>query len=270
MYKSKNLLVIFVCTFINTTLAADKGQNIGEQATNPVAPLMSLRVQMQVSTYNNADGESVTGILQIVKPFLLPSKKIPALITRLTAPYMSTHDLGEDLGHAQGMGDTQLLTLLKPNFGLKNQIIALGASTTFPTAGDNEFTGTGQWLFGPAAGYVNSVTKSWQWGGMVWQEWGIATTRSNAEDFSTLSLQPVVTKHFSKGWYVSTPDLPQEYDFEGNHWKLNIGPVVGRVFKIGKQPVQLFAGVYYNTETQNDIPTTEMTYKLNFSWLLPN
>ena len=86
---------------------------------------------------------------------------------------------------------------------------------------------------------------------------------------SQLFIQPLYIKHFGAGWYVSLPDAPQKYDFETKDWSLNLGGVLGRVFKMGNQPVQVFAGVYYNSEDNDDIPSAEWTIKFSFGWLFP-
>lgn len=244
--------------------------DLAAEATNPVAPLMSLRLQYQNSPSNyNADGYSQAGIFQAVIPFSLPYKSVPKLIVRSTTPFVSTPDLGDGIGRKHGFGDTSLLTFFIPNFGLKGQVIALGASIGIPTGGDNEYTGSGQWQLGPTAVYLNTATKGLQWGLMAFQNWDVASTRSDAADVSILSLQPILTKHFSGGWYVAAPDLPQTYDFETNEWSTNIGAVVGRVFPWHKQHLQLFGGVYYNSEDNDDIIAGEWTVKFNLSFLLP-
>ena len=85
---------------------------------------------------------------------------------------------------------------------------------------------------------------------------------------SKLSLQPFVTKHFEKGWYAGSPDTPQTYDFKASRWTWALGGQVGRVMKLGKQPVKLFGEVLYNPEDDNG-PTAEWTAKVNITFLLP-
>ena len=244
--------------------------DLGSQATNPVAPLMSLRVQYQNSPSNyNADGYSQAAIGQAVIPVPLPFKSVPMLITRTTIPYISTPDLGDGIGKKHGFSDTSLLTFFLPDFGLKGHTIAFGASIGIPTGGDNEFTGSGQWTLGPTAAYVNTKTKGLQWGLMAYQDWDVVSTRSDAADVDKISFQPILTKHFSGGWYVGAPDLPQVYDNEKNTWSTNIGAVVGRVFPWHKQHLQMFGGVYYNSEEDDDVVAGEWTVKFNISFLLP-
>jgi hypothetical protein len=244
--------------------------DLASEATNPAAPLMSFRAQYQNSPSSyNADGYSQAVIGQAVIPVPLDSKAVPLLITRTTIPYLSTPDFGEPVNRKHGFGDTALLTFFIPDFGLKGHTLGFGATASIPTGGDNEYTGSGQWELGPTFVYVNTKTKNLQWGLFTFQNWDVASTRSDAADVSKISLQPILTKHFSKGWYVSTPDLPQVYDWKTNEWSLNLGAVVGRVFPWKKQHLQMFGGVYYNSEDNDDIVASEWTMKFNVSFLLP-
>jgi hypothetical protein len=244
--------------------------DLANEATNPVAPLMSFRVQYQNSpSYYNADSYSQALIGQAVIPIALPSKKVPMLITRTTIPYISTPDLGEPVNRKHGFGDTSLLTFFVPNFGLKGHTFAGGASIGIPTGGDNEFTGGGQWTLGPTAVYLNTQTKGLQWGLMVYQDWDVSSTRSNAADVNKTNFQPIINYHMDGGWYLALPDLAQTYNNETNNWSTNLGAVLGRVFPYKKQHLQMFGGVYYNTEDNEDVVSGEWTVKLNISFLIP-
>ena len=86
---------------------------------------------------------------------------------------------------------------------------------------------------------------------------------------SNVSLQPILTKHFSEGWYASLPDVPQTYDFRTNNWTLALGPRVGKVTKFGKQPVNLFGQITYNPLDYDDEITADWSFKINLTMLFP-
>jgi hypothetical protein len=248
---------------------AEHHGDLGAQATSPVAPLVSARLQNQWSWENyNAEGSSNTVLAQFVVPFKTSWKALPAIITRTTVPYVSTPDLGGDVEHVQGLSDTAILAFGVLGLGLEGQTFAVGPALIIPTAGDNEFTGSGQWQVGPAFVYMNAKIPKFQWGGLIYSQHDFASTRSDAKDVTKYNLQPILTKHFNGGWYVAAPDIPQVYDSETNKWTLALGGVIGRVAPIGKQPMQIYTGVYYNTEDNNGVQP-EWTFKLNFSWLFP-
>lgn len=250
-------------------LAGQAAEDVGEAATNPVANLMSLRLQYQNSTVNNADSYTQAGLFQAVIPFQTESEAVPLWVTRWTLPYIQTADL-PGVGKKEGVGDTAGLIFAVPNFGWKGHTIGIGASVGIPTGGDNEFVGSGQWQLGPAVVYLNTNTPKLQWGALVFQNWDVSQSRNDAADVSNFNFQPILTKHLDDGWYIGLPDLPQTYNFETDEWTFNIGGQVGRVFPWRGTPIQAFGAVYYNTNDDDDlVAPTEWTFKVNVSFLLP-
>jgi len=251
-----------------TAAPKSKEGDLAAAATNPVANLMQLQLQDQYNWSNhNSDGYSNQAVLQPVVPIDLPWDSVPLVITRTTLPYVTTPDLGPGVGRHKGFGDTSFLGLFTPNFGLKGQTIGLGPNFVAPTAGDNDYTGAGKWQAGPAAIYINTQSST-QWGLFAFQNWSFASARSNTETVSKLSLQPILVHHFDAGWYAGLPDNPQVYDFESDKWTLQLGPQVGRVFKIGSQSVKMFGAVYHNPIDDNG-PTPEWSAKVGLTFLFP-
>ena len=243
--------------------------NLAAAATNPVANLIQFQLQDEYDWSNyNSSGAGNAFIIQPVIPIKLPWEAVPLVITRTTIPYVRTPGL-DSVGHKNGFGDTSFLALFTPNFGLKGQTIGFGPTVVIPTAGNNDFTGSGKWQAGPAFVYINTKSST-QWGILGFQQWSFASTDSgeNRPSVSKLSIQPILTHHFGEGWFVGTPDNAQVYNFETNKWKLQLGPQVGRVFKIGKQPVKMFGAVYYNPINDGGA-TAKWTAKIGLTFLFP-
>ena len=135
---------------------------------------------------------------------------MPLLITRTTLPYISTTDLGEN-GREYGFGDTTLLMVGNMPIA-KGQMIGIGASLVFPTGGSSEFLSSGKWQAGPAWAYLNTAFKGWQLGAFGWQHWDYADGPGGGKKpyVSKHSVQPLIVKHFAKGWYARTPGYPLE------------------------------------------------------------
>jgi len=258
-----------------TSATADESAaaSLAEKATDPTALLMQLRLQDSFfASYHNADSYGNAALFQAVLPAKLGwGSAAEAIINRWTMPYVTTPRIAgvSDDGRSVGFGDSVLNTFFVTSWLPKGQKLAWGPTITVPTAGDNEFTGAGSWQAGPVVAFVNTNTPSWQWGAMAYQQWSFNKTRKNAENVSILSLQPIITKHFSGGWYISAPDTPNTYDFKNKRWNLNLGAVVGRVTKWGPQPIQLFGGVYFNPVSYDDVPSAKVTIKFNISFLMP-
>ena len=246
-------------------------KNLAEAATNPIANLIQFQVQNSYSGSNhNSSGYSNVTTLQPVIPVKLPWEKVPLLITRTTLPYITTPNFNGPEDRKRGFGDTTLLGLLSPKLKTKGVQVGFGPTLVIPTGGDNEFVGSGKWQAGPAVLYINMQIPNIQWGIFAFQLWDFASTSSGSDrqGVSKLSLQPFITYHFGKGWYVSTPDVPQIYDFNSDKWTWSLGGQLGKVTKLGKIPAKLFGAFYYNPEDDNG-PNAEWTAKFNITFLFP-
>ena len=245
--------------------------NLAAAATNPIAALMQFQLQ---NTYNfknyNSEGFSNVTTLQSVIPVPLPFKSVPMLITRATLPYVTTPDLGEPIGRVTGFSDFQLLLMGVPKHKGKGYTIGVGINTVWPTAGSNPVVGNGKYQTGPAFLYLNMKTPTWQWGIFTYQLWSYASGRgvSGRDNISKIYIQPVLTKHFKKGWYMQSSDTPMTYDWKSEKWTVPLGGSVGRVMKLGKQPVKLFAEVLYDPISGNG-PIAKWLFKANITFLLP-
>ena len=253
--------------------SAFAAESMGEQATNPVAPLVSVRLQDGIGLESyNADGYSNVVDIQLVNPFSLPFEAVPQLLLRTTIPWVTTPSLGDGPNSRRdGMADTVMNFFFVPSNAPKGWIYAVGPTITVPTAGDNVFGGAGQWQAGPSFVFMYSGIPKLQLGALMFHQWDIGSTRSGAQDVSKFNIQPIITKHLNNGWYVGAPDQPNTYDNETGDWTLNIGGLVGRVWKPKnrKHPIQVYAGVYYNSEQNPGVVATKWTFKLNYSLLLP-
>jgi hypothetical protein len=194
---------------------------------------------------------------------------VPLLVTRTTLPYITTPKPDSGVGRHKGFGDIVAQGYFLPKLETKGVMVGLGYNLTIPSAGDNDFVGSGKWSIGPGAVYFNLQTPSWQWGILSYSSFSFASANSDRSYVSNISIQPILTKHFSKGWYAGFPDVPQTYNFRTDLWTLAIGGKVGRVMKFGKQPVNLFGQVTYNPIDYNDQVAAEWSFKVNLTLLFP-
>jgi hypothetical protein len=111
-------------------------------------------------------------------------------------------------------------------------------------------------------------TPKLQWGLFAFQTWSFADDQQDREDVSALSLQPFITLHLNKCWYIGSPDNPQTYNSKNDKWTWALGGQVGRVRNLGKLPVKLFFEVLNNPE-DNAGATAEWTAKFNMTMLFP-
>jgi hypothetical protein len=245
-------------------------RNLAAAATNPIANLVQFQLQDQYNWDNHkSSGYSNQFLIQPVAPFKMPFEKVPLLITRTTLPYVSTPDLGSPVNRKHGFGDTTFLAIGLPKLNLDKQMVGVGISSVIPTAGDNDSTGNGKWQLGPAAVYFNQQIPQLQWGALGWHRFTVGETSSGSDkkNVTVSSIQPILIKHWGKGWYAGLQDVTWDYNHKSGKWTLPTGPRVGKVMKLGSQPVNLFGAVYYNPNS--DGPTSTWTAKINLTLLFP-
>jgi hypothetical protein len=244
--------------------------SLAAAATNPIANLVQFQIQnAYTANSHNVDGDSNVFILQPVIPINLSSKAVPLLVTRTTLPYINTPDFDGGIATKEGFGDLVAQGYFIPKLETKGVMVGIGYNLTIPTAGDNDFTGSGKWSLGPGGVYFNMKTPSLQWGVLAYSSFSFASQNTDRHHVSSISVQPILTKHFDKGWYLGLPDIPQTYDFRTEEWTLAVGPRLGKVMKFGKQPVNLFGQVTYNPNDDTDEIAPDWTYKFNMTFLFP-
>ena len=111
-------------------------------------------------------------------------------------------------------------------------------------------------------------------GGLVYHLWDLEDDEGDA-DVNRTVLQPVIIYKFKSlfgqgGWYLRNPDDTWSYDWENDEWtQIPLGVKMGRVLRIGKQPVNIFAGGWYNPVSSDRGASADYAFKLSFSFLFP-
>lgn len=259
------------------------GSNLGTAATNPGSALIQLQFQNQITPDSaNSDGAANTFIIQPVYPFVIgPDHYFQAVITRTTIPIVATPDL-PGFGRTTGLGDTTVLVVpvhKTPSKTKKGEFTQWGpvAAFTLPTATEDT-TGSGQFSTGPGFLAIRNLTNvfadgdSLLIGALGYQQWSVIG-ESGREDVNKTFGQPLIVYHFNelfgqKGWYTGLPDDLWQYNWEDDEFaQITAGARLGKVFNIGKQPVNMFVQSWYNPVS--DGPSPNWTIKFNLTLLFP-
>jgi len=244
--------------------------SLAAAATNPIANLVQFQLQNAYTpSNNNVSGSSNAFILQPVIPIKLSSEAVPLLVTRTTLPYINNPDFDGGIGTQEGFGDLVAQGYFIPKLETKGVMVGFGYNLTVPTAGSNDFTGSGKWSLGPGLVYFNLQTPGFQWGLLNYSSFSFASQNTDRSHVSSTSIQPIANWHFDGGWYAGLPDIPQTYNFKTEHWTTALGAKVGKVMKFGNQPVNLFGQATYNSEDHDNEISPEWTYKVNLTFLFP-
>jgi hypothetical protein len=216
-------------------------ESLAEEAQNPIANLISLPFQNNTTFGMGPNGDRVLNVLNIqpVVPFAL-SKDLN-LVTRTILPVVSQP--AADGSQRGGLGD------LNPSFFFVPKpkgswTVGVGPTVLLPTATDTSL-GSGQWGAGPAG--VAVYTKgAWVAGALVNQIWSFAGDRDRAA-VSTFLVQPFVNYNLPGGWYlVSSPIITANWQRTNDQWIVPVGGGFGRVFRLGRQPMNASLQAYAN------------------------
>jgi hypothetical protein len=230
--------------FTYSALPQNKSNADMEKAIqNPIAKIISIPflnlVDFGTGDYNRA---RYTLNFQPVIPVSL-GKNIN-LITRTIVPLIS-QPYGESETKT-GLGDiTTALYFCPASQG--NLIWGAGPVFGFPAATD-DLLGTKKWLAGPGI-VLLTQPKGWTLGLVAQNTWSFAgdETRSDVNYFYS---QVFIVKNLPKGWYLnSAPIITADWKADsGNQWTVPLGIGFGKLIKLGKLPVNVQAGYYYNIE----------------------
>lgn len=221
----------------------DGDKDLRSQSQNPIANLISLPFQNNTDFgVGEFDRTRNTLNIQPVIPSSLNDNLL--LISRVILPVVYQPQLTSGGDDAFGLGDLNPTFFFSPK-NSSNITWGIGPSFVIPTATD-DVLGTGKWSIGPS-GVVVVTKDNMVFGGLVNQIFSFAGD-SDREDVSQFLLQPFFNYNLANGWYlVTSPIITANWEASSdNIWTVPIGGGFGRVFPIGKQPVNASLQGYWN------------------------
>jgi hypothetical protein len=224
--------------------AETEGGDLAKAAQNPVADLISLPFQ-----YNASFGigpEDRTQNLLNIQPVLPFTVGGVTLINRTIAPILYQPDATRSSGGELGLGDINHTVFFSPARASR-VTWGVGPGITLPTATDDTL-GTGKLSLGPSA-VVLMMPGRWVVGTLVSNSWSVAGDSERA-DVNQFLLQYFVNYNMAGGWYVvSAPIVTANWEADsGERWVVPFGGGLGRVFRVGTQPINTTAQAYYNAQ----------------------
>jgi len=246
----------------------EAGQNskedLAKASQNPVADLISLPFQNNTN-FNFGPEEKTQNILNIqpVWPFSLTENW--NLITRTIVPVISQPGLVPGRDRENGVGDMSFTAFLSPaNPG--KWIWGVGPALLLPTATD-DVLGTDKWGAGPSV-VVLTVRGPWVAGALANQIWSFAGDNDRG-DVNQMLIQPFVNYNLPGGWYlVSAPIATANWEADSdNTWIVPVGGGVGKIFRVGKLPINAQVQGFYNVEKPDN--GADWTLRLQLQLLFP-
>ena len=264
----------------NTSVDAEPSGNddLANQATNPIANLMQFQFQNTSSFESyNASGYANSFVIQPVIPFKISDDEESFFkfgITRTTLPILTTPDI-DGVGQYTGLGDLVAFgfAIHEQKIGPWDSMWGVGPAVTLPT-GTSKKTGAGKFQLGPGAVLFMKMSKNIQTGVLAYHQWDLAGD-SERGYVNKSFFQPIANYHFNslfgqQGWYLSLQDLLWSYDWKTDALDLPIGFRLGRVFKAGKMPLNVFVEPFGRPINEGGQTGGKYGVKFNVTFLFPS
>ncbi|MGB8785309.1 MAG: neuromedin U, partial [Terriglobales bacterium] len=225
----------------DTPVAAANADALRKASQNPVASLISVPVQ---DNFNGGiePGNRTQNLLNIQPVIPLKLNENWNLIIRWITPILyqplpAPSPLPQ-IG-VSGLGDMQPTFFLSPAKPSK-LIWGAGPVIQMPTA-TSQYLGQGKLALGPNI-VALVMPGNFVMGAIVNNIWSVAGSGSR-RDINQMLLQYFINYNMKKGWYVTTqPIVTANWNTpapSGSVWTVPFGGGVGRVMKLGFQPVNI-------------------------------
>ncbi len=253
-----SFLIILLMASVTTAYQGDgvieSGETGSEElrraAQNPMANLISFPIQNNTNfDYGPLEKTQNITNIQPVVPFQFNEDWL--LISRTIAPLVYQPEFLDGQGSDYGLGDINLSLFVGPSKP-GSLIWGMGPVFMFPTATDDRL-GTDKWGVGPAAVGL-TMRGPWVFGLLAQNIWSFAGD-SDRDDVNQSLLQYFVNYNLPNGWYLSSsPIITANWKADSdNTWTIPFGGGVGRLFRIGKLPVNMSIQAFYNVEEPDNL-----------------
>jgi len=248
---------------IAPAVAALSAEELAKLAQNPIANLISVPFQNNTN-FNVGPQNGTQNILNIqpVIPFTL--NKDWNLITRTIIPVISQPAFAPTQDRENGVGDVQISGFLSPA-NAAGTIWGVGAIAQLPTH-TNDRLGNDRWGLGPTAVALRLEKGSpWVYGALVNNVWSVSSSSSDPA-YNNFLLQPFLNYNFPGGFYLtSAPIVTADWKADSSQrWTVPLGGGVGKIFHLGRLPVNTQISAYYNVVKPDDGPNWQLRVQVQF------
>jgi len=261
----KKVLLLVMAFLVMWIMPAIADQDIAKQSQNPIGNMISL--PMQNNTYFNVGpSDEWANSFQLQPVYPVNFGKIN-LINRAIIPI--THLEGQEVtveekvhfetelvsfktDDVTGLGNITYQGFLSP--AKPGKIIwGLGPVIQLPTNTDDKL-GSDKWSAGPGI-VVLAMPGKWVLGCLGYNIWSFAGPDSE-ESVNSFLFQYFINYNLVKGWYLtSTPVITANWEADSDErWVVPFGLGVGRLIKMGKQPVDIKVQPFWYAEKPDNGP----------------
>ena len=244
--------------------AADANK-LREAAQNPVANLISVQLQDNLG-FNYGPYNAAQNILNFQPVIPIHLNADWNLITRWVSPIVYQPETSR-LIFRRSSARQYPASVLSPPANPGKLIWGVGAVTYLPTATDKTLGVNA----GAAPGVVVlTIQEPWVVGALANNVWAWR----NGQQVDEMTAQYFINYNLPDGWYLtSQPIITADWRAPAHDkWVVPFGGGVGRLFRVGKQPINAQVQAFYNAVRPTVGPLTGPTWSLRFqiSLLFPS
>jgi hypothetical protein len=241
--------------------------DLAKATQNPVASLISVPIANVTDFTIGPFGRDRNTVLQFQPVIPIKLSENWNLITRTIGALVYQPDISQPHQGTFGLNDINPSFFLSPAAPGK---LIWGAGPTFllPTASD-DVLGTGKLSIGPAIVALVQPGK-WTLGVLVNNLWSIAGP-SGRPDVNSMTLQYFVNYNLKKGYYITIqPTITANWNApSGNVWLVPFGGGLGRIMRLGSQPVNASVQAYGNVARPDNLASPTWQLKFQIAFLYP-
>lgn len=263
------LLTGFAISAVLSTVvaAAESKEELAKQAQNPLAKVISLPFQDNLYLNIGPEEDQTANVLNIQPVIPVGLNEDWNLITRTVIPVISEPGFIPNQERVNGIGDIQFSAVLSP---VKSSgfIWGVGPVIQLPSH-SNQRLGNDRWGIGPGIVALSMEKGSpWVYGALVNNIWSVGS--GDDPSYNKFMLQPFVNYNFEDGLYlVSSPIITADWKADsGDRWTVPLGGGIGKVFHLGRLPVNTQFQAFYNVETPD--AGGDWTLRFQLQVFLPN
>ena len=246
------LAIMLLGTLSNVHAA--ENSDLAKQAQNPIANLISLPLQNNTN-FNVGPDNRTQNILNVQPVYPVSLGDNWNLITRTILPVMSQPLADGD--RENGLGDATFTGFFSPKDSGK-LTWGVGPVVLIPTSTDDSL-GNGDWGGGLSAVFLG-MPGNWVVGSLFSNVW--------ANDLNLFTWQYFINYNIPNGnglYLTSAPIMTANWDADSDdRWTIPLGGGVGKIFKIGRQPVNGQVSAYYNVEKPDFGADWQLRLQLQF------
>ena len=248
-YLGQRLVVVVaaVASLAAAPLRAETDSaDLAKLAQNPVGNLVSVPFQNNTN-FDVGPRDGTQDILNIQPVIPIELNADWNLITRTIVPLIWQPGFYPGQGTRFGLGDIQLSGFVSPSKpGPGGLIWGAGAVVQMPT--DTNQLGNKNWGLGPSAVVLRVQPGSpWVYGVLANNLWSLSDGGRGGA-YNNGLVQPFLNYNFKGGAYLtSAPIITVNWKADsGQAWTVPLGGGIGKIFHLGKLPVNTQASIYYN------------------------